>query len=51
MIIIAAVIVSSPLWLIASFLKDITKNIINSNFTKNDYFNFSITKKTKSSNV
>jgi hypothetical protein len=32
-------------------LKDITKNIINSNFTKNDYFNFSITKKTKSSNV
>ena len=26
MIIIAAVIVSSPLWLIASFLKDITKN-------------------------
>jgi hypothetical protein len=32
-------------------LKDVTKNIINSNFTKNDYFNFSITKKTKSSNV
>jgi hypothetical protein len=32
-------------------LKDLTKNIINSNFSKNDYFNFSITKKTKSPNV
>jgi hypothetical protein len=32
-------------------LKDLTRNIINSNFNKNDYFKFSITKKTKSSNV
>ena len=32
-------------------LKELTKNIINSNFSKNDYFNFSITKKTKSPNV
>jgi hypothetical protein len=32
-------------------LKELTKNIINSNFNKNDYFEFSITKKTKSSNV
>jgi hypothetical protein len=32
-------------------LKDLTRNIINSNFSKNDYFNFFITKKTKSSNV
>lgn len=32
-------------------LKELTKNIISSNFNKNDYFEFSITKKTKSSNV
>jgi hypothetical protein len=32
-------------------LKELTKNIISSNFNKNDYFEFSITKKTKPSNV
>ena len=32
-------------------LKELTKNIISSNFNKNDYFEFSITKKTTPSNV
>jgi hypothetical protein len=32
-------------------LKDLTKQIIQQNFNRNDYFNFSLTKKNKSSDV